>query len=735
MNNLVEAKRAELLNKSKSADNYTSDLSKGKNRYERRLHSKVKKSVKELNSIDMNKLFKDGILDVNLKVQGETDEYTVSLSFSNFLNDLHDQINKGTGKLELRFIIRALLTAFNHNDVYVHCTCLHPDTRIKLLDGTSPTVAEMCDRFNSGESLYVYSVDENGDFKPGVVEKVWVTTTASKFIRITLDNNESIVTTPEHLYLLRDGTYTQAYNLTVGQSLMPLYFNSFKNGYEGVKLNSNGKFHSVYKLVADYFKSEEIKEARLRVNESDNMKYDIAIHHIDFNKKNNNPENLQPLTAKEHWMLHANNKPNISDEGRKKLSEFMIQRNANPTSKMINNRIAWQNKGKIRNLDEDRRQFQAKLMSETIKNYYSNLSEDEKSKLSEIRRKVTSQAWERGAFNTKKFKQAALDRGVAMHTPECEHLTAEGIRKYWENLSEEQRLLRVEIANRNLIKAQDKIRGVKFSEEHKQKIREARLSESDEKKKIHELKIRDSKMLRVLNYLLSNNIEITHENFMKFKPSSTADILKYFSSIEDAIKYYRLDDRYNHKIIAIEYLTLEDTPVYDIKVKDFHNFLVEPGVILHNCPDFTYRFAYWLTINDINYVKGEQQSNGKEIANPNDTKGRGCKHILLVLSNTSWLTRLASVIYNYVNYMEKHYQQMYADIIYPAIYEREFEETQLDMFSTDELSTDKDTIDTSNKWAKTKSQFKPGNEYRFKKSDINDGEQLSIDELENNPTS
>lgn len=280
MKNLVEAKRAELINKSKSADNYTSDLSKGKNRYERRLHSKVKKSVKELNSIDMNKLFKDGILDVNLKVEGETDEYTVSLSFSNFLNDLHDQINKGTGKLELRFIIRALLTAFNHNDVYIHCTC----------------------------------------------------------------------------------------------------------------------------------------------------------------------------------------------------------------------------------------------------------------------------------------------------------------------------------------------------------------------------------------------------------------------------------------------------------------------------PDFKYRFAYWLTINDINYIKGEQTwkgdggKDGKHWQNKNDTKGRGCKHILLVLANTSWLTRLASVIYNYVNYMEKHYQQMYANVIYPAI----FGEVQLDMFGTyekdNELSTDKDTIDTSNKWARTKTQFKPGNEYRFKKSDINDGEQISIDELDNNQT-
>ena len=78
---------------------------------------------------------------------------------------------------------------------------------------------------------------------------------------------------------------------------------------------------------------------------------------------------------------------------------------------------------------------------------------------------------------------------------------------------------------------------------------------------------------------------------------------------------------------------------------------------------------------------------------------------------------------------------MYADIIYPAIYEREFEEpVQLDMFSNDDLSSDSDTIDISNKWAKTKTQFKPGNEYRFTKSETNPN-QIGIDELINNPTS
>jgi len=73
---------------------------------------------------------------------------------------------------------------------------------------------------------------------------------------------------------------------------MPLYFNEYQNGYDGIKLNSTGKYHSVYKLVAEYYKKSEIESAKSRVKESDDMNYDVAIHHIDFNKHNNVPENL-----------------------------------------------------------------------------------------------------------------------------------------------------------------------------------------------------------------------------------------------------------------------------------------------------------------------------------------------------------------------------------------------------------------------------------------------------------
>ena len=60
--------------------------------------------------------------------------------------------------------------------------------------------------------------------------------------------------------------------------------------------------------------------------------------------------------------------------------------------------------------------------------------------------------------------------------------------------------------------------------------------------------------------------------------------------------------------------------------------------------------------------------------------------------------------------MEKHYQKLYADIIYPAIYGKKYEEpTQLDIFDNDNLETDKETIDKSNQYAVDKSRFQKGN--------------------------
>ena len=132
-------------------------------------------------------------------------------------------------------------------------------------------------------------------------------------------------------------------------------------------------------------------------------------------------------------------------------------------------------------------------------------------------------------------------------------------------------------------------------------------------------------------------------------------------------------------------------------------------VYIHcSCPDWKYRFAYFATKNQI--TSGDPENRPSNITNPHDKLGSACKHVLLVLSNTSWIIKVASTIHNYVNYMEKHYQKLYADIIYPAIYNKEYEDAvQLDLFDDDTLDDTTDTIDRSNKYAADKNKFKQGN--------------------------
>lgn len=150
------------------------------------------------------------------------------------------------------------------------------------------------------------------------------------------------------------------------------------------------------------------------------------------------------------------------------------------------------------------------------------------------------------------------------------------------------------------------------------------------------------------------------------------------------------------------------------------------------CPDWQYRQAYWATVNGIN--AGAPENRPSDETNPDDTKGAGCKHINLVLNNNSWMMKVASVVTNYIKYMRKHYEKLYADVIYPAIFEHEYEEpVQMDMFNKidnipeDEVPSNEDTIDISNKWARTKNQFKPGNKEGIRFSSPN--KELDIDSI------
>lgn len=138
-------------------------------------------------------------------------------------------------------------------------------------------------------------------------------------------------------------------------------------------------------------------------------------------------------------------------------------------------------------------------------------------------------------------------------------------------------------------------------------------------------------------------------------------------------------------------------------------------VFIHcSCPDFKYRFNYYATRNNIN--SGTPETRPSKITNPDDSLGSACKHVLLILNNTSWIIRVARVITNYIRYMQAHYEKLYADIIYPAIYGDTYKDpVQLsidDMNGDDNLSDDEDsdTLDAANEYNRERTKFKTGND-------------------------
>lgn len=146
------------------------------------------------------------------------------------------------------------------------------------------------------------------------------------------------------------------------------------------------------------------------------------------------------------------------------------------------------------------------------------------------------------------------------------------------------------------------------------------------------------------------------------------------------------------------------------------------------CPDWKYRMAFFATRGQIN--SGDPENRPSNITNPHNDLGPGCKHVALCLTNAMWVTKVASVINNYINYMQKHYERMYADIIYPAIYGKPYEEpVQTSIFDTDDLAneTDTDTLDKANEYGQKRTQFQKGNTQGVRFAG-NDPEQISMDD-------
>lgn len=183
---------------------------------------------------------------------------------------------------------------------------VHKDTIIPLLDGTDVTIESIAKRMQEEPEWqpWVHSVqDGTNRTVPGRVNWCGLTRKDSQIVRVWLDDGSYLDCTPDHRFTMRNGTAKEAQHLQSGESLMPFYRKisnradgAAMDGYEQVYDARINRYVYTHRRVAEVLKEGVLKNGRHMVT-----------HHIDFNKRNNDPSNLVRMDEREHFELHASN--------------------------------------------------------------------------------------------------------------------------------------------------------------------------------------------------------------------------------------------------------------------------------------------------------------------------------------------------------------------------------------------------------------------------------------------
>lgn len=178
--------------------------------------------------------------------------------------------------------------------------CFTKDTKIVLVDGRTLSIEELLIE-QEYKTNWVYTINETTlRIEPKPIKKVFQTKIVNKLLEIELDNGEIISCTPEHRFMLRNGEYKEAFNLDIGQSLMPLY----------TKIGKNNYFN--YRMFYEPFEQKWHFEHR-SFCKNNIHKRGYVIHHRNYNKLDNCPTNLIYITVGLHRKIHNNNTLNYNN--------------------------------------------------------------------------------------------------------------------------------------------------------------------------------------------------------------------------------------------------------------------------------------------------------------------------------------------------------------------------------------------------------------------------------------
>jgi hypothetical protein len=237
--------------------------------------------------------------------------------------------------------------------------CLAMNTKVPLLDGRTLTISEIEQEIKEDKKVWVYSTDpKTGHVAPGLVTWAGVTQEEAEVYKLTFDNGKELICTPDHKFPILGKGFVEAKDLEIGESMIPFYTKEEKvgkstNPYHMVYQNDTKTWEYTHRIVGKFFKDINEHEEMVHLERFLDAKKDV-IHHKDFNRYNNNPENLAFMNYKDHMYYHV---------GNGEQSKFTWSRRSS----------------------EERRKIGQK-QSKGIKTYFSSLSEEERAIRAEISR-------------------------------------------------------------------------------------------------------------------------------------------------------------------------------------------------------------------------------------------------------------------------------------------------------------------------------------------------------------
>lgn len=165
--------------------------------------------------------------------------------------------------------------------------CFIGATRVPLLDGTMPTMEELVGKGD----IWVYSARPDGVIVPGKA-RARMTKEVTELVDIVLDSGAIERCTPEHRWMLRDGSYKAAKDLVPGvDRLMPI--------------NRMWPVNGGYEAISDLNAVKQLTHHMVAKHTLGEIKPGLCVHHLNGNKTDNRPENLAIEPLEEHARRHT----------------------------------------------------------------------------------------------------------------------------------------------------------------------------------------------------------------------------------------------------------------------------------------------------------------------------------------------------------------------------------------------------------------------------------------------